>query len=131
MMAGTPEDTLARCMDGVDNDDDTIKPMDTLVPPESTTAPSIDGDLDDAAPFGAVLVPAEAEIAHQLLELRQHAQVDLVVVLAEFDQQDRFRRLAHELVERRLEDRNLARELDHRAVDQFHCDRLEPHDVLR
>jgi hypothetical protein len=61
----------------------------------------------------------------------QHAQVDLVVVLAELDQQDRLRRLAHELVERRLEDRNLARELDHRAVDQFHRDRLEAHDVLR
>ena len=87
--------------------------------------------LDHAAPFGAALVPAEAEIAHQLLELLQHAQIDFVVVLAELDQQNRFRRLAHELVERRLENRNLARELDHRAVDQFDRDRLEPHDVLR
>ena len=88
-------------------------------------------DFDDATPFGAALVPTHAEIAHQLLELPQHTQVDFVVVLAELDQQDRLRRLAHELVERRLEDRNFARELDHRAVDQFHRDRLEAHDVLR
>ena len=38
---------------------------------------------------------------------------------------------AHEFVERRLEHRDLARQADHRAVDQLDGNRLEPHDVLR
>ena len=55
--------------------------------------------------------------------IAQPAQVLLVVRLAELDQQDRLRRLAHEFVERRPEHRDLARELDHGAVDQFDRDR--------
>ncbi len=86
--------------------------------------------LDHAAPFVAALVPAKAEIADHVLELAQPAQVFLVIVLAEFDQQDGFGRPAHEFFQRRPEDRNLARQLDHGAVDQFDRDRQQMHDVL-
>ena len=86
--------------------------------------------LDHAAPFGAALVPAEAEIADQVLELAQPAQVFLVIVLAELDQQDGGGRAAHEFFQRRPEHRDLARQLDHGAVDQLDRDRPKPHDVL-
>ena len=66
-----------------------------------------------------------------MLQPPQPAQIFLVIVLAELDQQDRFRRLAHEFVERRPEDRDFARELDHGAVDQLDRDRQQMHDVLR
>ena len=39
--------------------------------------------------------------------------------------------LAYELLQRRLENRNLTRKLDHGAVHQLDRDRLEAHDVLR
>ena len=40
----------------------------------------------------AALVPGEAEIAHQLVELAQPAQILVLIVLAELDQQDGVRR---------------------------------------
>ena len=86
--------------------------------------------LDHAAPLVAALVPGKAEIADHVLELAQPAQVFLVIVLAEFDQQDRRGRPAHEFVERRPEHRDLACQLDHGAVDQFDRDRQQVNDVL-
>ena len=86
--------------------------------------------LDHAAPLAAALVPAQAEIADQVLEPPQPAQVFLVIILAELDQQDGGGRSAHEFIERGLKDRNLARQLDHGGVDQFHRDRHQLHDVL-
>ncbi len=88
-------------------------------------------DLDHPAPLIARLVPTETKIADQLLELPQQAQIDLVIVFTELDQEDRRRRLAHEPVKRRLKDGDLARQLDHGAVDQFDRDRLQPHQMLR
>jgi len=85
-------------------------------------------DLDHAAPLGAAVAPIEAEVADHFLQLEQTPQIFLGVVVAEFDQQDRFRRLAYEFFQRRLEQRNLAGEFDHRAVDQFDADGLQPHD---
>ena len=87
--------------------------------------------LDDAAPFRAGPVPAEAEIAHQFVKHPQAAQVFLVIVLAELDQQDCFRFCSHEALQRRLEDRDRAGQFDHGAVDQLDCDRLQPNQMLR
>ena len=64
--------------------------------------------LDHAALLRAGVAPGIAEIAHQLAELLQAAQIFVVIVLAEFDQQDRIRIAAHELLERRTEHRDLA-----------------------
>ncbi len=86
--------------------------------------------FDHAAPFVAALVPGKSEIANQVLEPPQPAQVLFVIILAELDQQNGGRRLAHEFVQRRTENRDLARELDHGAVDQFDRDRQQGHDVL-
>ena len=87
--------------------------------------------LDNAAPARAAVVPVEAEIADQRLERAQAAQIFLVIVFAEFDQQHRGRRTAHELLQRRAEDIDLAGEFDHRGVDQLNRDRLQTHNVLR
>ncbi len=78
----------------------------------------------------ARLVEAIAEIAHQFGKLLQPAQILVLIVLAEFDQQDRIRLAAHETLQRRTEHRDLAGQLDHGAVDQFDRDRLQPDDVL-
>ena len=86
--------------------------------------------FDHAALLRAGLVEAVAEIAHQFGELFQPAQIFVLIVLAEFDQQDRVRIAAHEPLQRRAKHRDLARKLDHGAVDQFDADRLQPHDVL-
>ena len=85
--------------------------------------------LDHAAPLVAALVPAKTKIADHVLELAQPAQVFLVIVLAEFDQQDGGGGAAHEFVQRRPEHRVFARQLDHGAVDQFHRDRQQVHDM--
>ena len=86
--------------------------------------------LDHSAPFRAGLVPAKAEIAHQLAELLEPPKIFVLVVLAEFHQQHRIGRTAHELLERRPEHRDVARQLDHGAIDQFHGNGLELDDVL-
>ena len=59
--------------------------------------------LDDAAPFGAAFVPGETEIADQLAEPFQAAQVLVPIVLGEFDEQDRFRIAAQEGIDGRLD----------------------------
>ena len=86
--------------------------------------------LDHAAPFGAGLVPSDAEIADQFGELFQPPHI-LGVVLGEFDEQDRFGIAAQERIDRRLEHRDVAREPKHGAVDQLDRDRIELDDILR
>ncbi len=88
------------------------------------------GHLDHTAPFGAVLVEAEAEIAHRGGEILQPALV-LHLALVELDQQDRLRLAVHEGLQRRAEHGDLARELQHGAVDQLDRDRLELDQMLR
>ena len=64
-----------------------------------------------------------AEIAHQFVKLLQPAQIFVLIVLGELDEQHGVRIAVHELLERRAEHRDLARQLDHGAVDQFDRDR--------
>ena len=63
--------------------------------------------LDHAAPFSAALVPSDAEIADQRAEALQPPHI-LVVVLGEFDEQDRFRIAAQEGIDGRLVHRDVA-----------------------
>ena len=87
--------------------------------------------VDHAAPCRAGLVPAQAELAHQLLEPHQVAQVLVLVLLGELDEQDRRGITAHHRIDRGLEHRDVAREPQHGAIDQLHRDRPELDDVLR
>ena len=86
--------------------------------------------LDHAAPFGAGPVPADAEIADQLAKLLQPTQI-LIIVLGEFDKQNRFRIAAQERIHRRPVHRDVAGEPEHGAVDQLDRDRTELDDILR
>ena len=52
-------------------------------------------DLDHAAPFALRLVPAEAEVGHQLAELFQPPEVFGLVLLGELDEQQRIGIAAH------------------------------------
>ena len=69
------------------------------------------GRLDDGV--------GKAEIAHQLDELLQAPQIVFAVVAGEFDEQDRLGRALDEAVDGRPEHGDLARQLDHRAVDEL------------
>ena len=66
----------------------------------------------------------------QRAEPLQAAQV-LVVVLGEFDEQDRFGIAAQERIDGRLVHRDVAGQAEHGAVDQLDGDRPELDDVLR
>ena len=88
-------------------------------------------DFDHAAPFALRLVPAEAEIGHQLAELLQPMQVFGLVFLGEFHDQQRIGIAAHGRVDDRPEHRDVAAERDHGAVDQFDGDRPQLHQMLR
>ncbi len=79
--------------------------------------------FDDAAPLFSALVPAEAEIAHQVLEALQPADIFFLIVLAEFDEQDRVGIPAHEFLQRRAEHGDRRGKLDHGAVDELDRDR--------
>ena len=72
-----------------------------------------------------------AEVAHQLVEPVEAAQVLGLVVLGELDEQQRVGLAAHVGLHHRAEHGDVARELDQRAVD--HLDRHRPQldDVLR
>ena len=87
--------------------------------------------LDHAAPFALRLVPAEAEIAHQLTELLQTLQVFGLILLGEFHDQHRIGVAAHGGANDRLEHRDVAAECDHGAVDQFYGNRAQLHQMLR
>ena len=65
------------------------------------------------------------------LEPHQAAQVLVLVLLGELDEQDRLGIAAHDRVDRGLEHRDLAREPQHGAIDQLDRDRPELDDVLR
>ena len=65
------------------------------------------------------------------LEPQQAAEVLVLVVLGELDEQDRLGIAAHDRVDRRLEHGDVAREAQHGAVDQLDRDRPELDDVLR
>ena len=81
------------------------------------------GHLDDAA--------GQAQVAHQLDQLREPAQQRRLVVAAELDQQDRLRLADQRRLDRRAGSRVGARQLDHRAVDQLDGGRAQLDDVLR
>jgi hypothetical protein len=87
--------------------------------------------LDHATPFRAGPVPAETEIAHQVPELHEAAKVLILVVLGKFHEQDGFGIAAHDRIDRGPEHRDLARQTQHRAIDQLDRDRSELDDVLR
>ena len=87
--------------------------------------------LDHAAPARAGAAPVVAEVAHQLGEPQQPAEILAMIVLAELDEQDRLRIAAHHGIDRRLEHRDVARQAEHGAVDQFDGNRRELDDVLR
>ena len=87
--------------------------------------------LDHPAPLRAALVEGESKIAHHGGEVLEPPDVLELVVLAELDQQDRLRLAMDEGLQRRAEHRDLARKLQHRAVDQLDGDRLQFHQMLR
>ena len=89
------------------------------------------GDLDHAAPFALRSVPAKAEVGHQFAELLQAMQVFGLVFLGEFHDQHRIGIAAHRGRDDRLEHRDVAAERNHGAVDQFHRDRPQLHQMLR
>ena len=76
-------------------------------------------------------LPGEAEIAHQFDELFQAAQIVVPVVAGEFGQQDRIRLAPDEAIDGGAEHRVVARQLDHRAIDQFDRGGPQLDDVLR
>ena len=78
--------------------------------------------LDDAA--------GGAEVAHQLVEPLEAAQVLGLVGFRELDQQQRVGRAAHVGLHHRAEHGDVARELDQRAVDHLDGDGAELDDVL-
>jgi len=87
--------------------------------------------LDDAAPFGARVLPGEAVIAHELLEAGEAAQVLGLIALGELDEQDRLGIAAHHRLDGGLEHGDLAREAEHGAIDELDRDRPKLDDVLR
>ena len=80
-------------------------------------------DLDDAA--------GGAEVAHQLVEPFEAAQVLGLVGLRELHQQQRIGRPAHVGLHHRAEHGDVAGELDQRAIDHLDGDGAELDDVLR
>ncbi len=74
------------------------------------------GRLDDAV--------GKTEIAHQLDQRLQAPDIVCRIVAGKFGQQDRGRLALHKPVDDRAEHRDVARQLDHRAVDQL--DRAGP-----
>ena len=87
-------------------------------------------DLDHAAPFALRVVPAEAEIGHQLAQRFQPTDIVGLVLFGKFDDQDGVGIAAHGGGDDRLEHLDLASQRQHGAVDQFHRDRAEFHQML-
>ena len=80
------------------------------------------GRLDDRA--------GKAEIAHQFDEPTQAPQIVVSILAGEFAQQDRLRLASDEALDDRAEHRVVARQLDHRAVDQLDRRGTQLDDVL-
>ena len=72
-----------------------------------------------AGSVASMTAVGKAEIAHQFDELLQAAQIVVGVVAGEFGQQDRVGLAPDEAVDDRAEHRVVARQLDHRAIDQL------------
>src|SRR5262249_24207687 len=87
--------------------------------------------LEHAAPLRAGLAPAETEIAHQVPELHEAAEVVVLVILGKFDEQHGFGIAAHDRVDRGAEHRDLPRPPQPGAIDELGRDRAELDDVLR
>ena len=86
--------------------------------------------LDHAAPSAPRLSQAKPRSPISSPSRFSRRRLLVAVVLGEFDQQHRLGLAAHELFHRRPEHGDVARQLDHGAVDQFHRDRPQLHDVL-
>jgi hypothetical protein len=78
--------------------------------------------LDDRA--------GKAEVGHQFTQLRELLQLRLALVAGKLDQQQRIWLAAHETIDGLAKQRNLARQIDHGAIDQFDRGRVEPDDML-
>ena len=87
--------------------------------------------FDDAAPFRAALVPAEAEIAHQLVQPASRRRFSSCSSSPNSTSRIASGSPRTNCFERRPEHRDLAGELDHGAIDQFDRDRRQLDDVLR
>ncbi len=86
--------------------------------------------LDHAAPFALRVIPAKAEIGHQLAELLQAPDVLGLSFLGEFDDQHRVGIAAHRGADDGLEHRDFAAQRDHGAIDQFDRDRAQFYEML-
>ena len=86
--------------------------------------------LDHATPFRSRLVPAEAKVAHELMQPQQTAEALAIILLRELDEQDGFGIAVHDRVGRGLKHRDLARQCEHGAVHELDRNRAELHDVL-
>ena len=80
-------------------------------------------DLDDAA--------GQTEVAHELAQAAQLRELGRLLVARELDEQDRVGLAADRLVHRRAEGGDVARQLDHRPVDELDGRGLERDDVPR
>ena len=87
-------------------------------------------DLNHAAPFALRLVPAEAEIGHQLAERFQAPQIFRLILFREFDDQYCIRVAADGGGDDRLEHRDLAAERQHGAIDQLDGNRAKLYQML-
>ena len=87
-------------------------------------------DLDHAAPFALRIIPAEAEIGHQLAELFQPPDIFGLIFFGEFDDQNRIGIAAHGGGDDRLEHRDVAAQRQHGAIDQLHRDRPQFYQML-
>ena len=79
------------------------------------------GDLDDA--------PGQAEVAHELAQGGELRKLRRPLLTGELDEQDRVGRADDRFVHRRAERCDVARQLDHRTVDELDRGRLERDDV--
>ena len=86
--------------------------------------------VDDAATGVGGGVPGVAQVTHQGVQVGEPSQILGLVGFGELDQQQRARLAAHHLLHHRLEHRDVARQLDHGAVDQLHRGGSELDDVL-
>ena len=88
------------------------------------------GDLDHAAPFALRVIPAEAEIGHQLAELFQSPDIVGLIFFGELDDQHRIGIAANGGADDGLEHRDLAAQRQHGAIDQFDRDGAQLHQML-
>ena len=86
--------------------------------------------INDAAVMDVRLIEGKTEVADQLVQPRQPAQIFIPFGFGKLHQQHRGRRTAHEGVDGRTKHRDLAGQFDHGAIDELDRDRVELDDVL-